>query len=80
MWTDVDNTGFNLLPGQYCRATVTMSILKDSITIPSEALVQQASDQYVWLVGSDETVTQTKGRGRTFARRNCSAQVWAKGW
>ena len=60
MWTDVDNTGFNLLPGQYCRATVTMTILKDAITIPSEALVQQASDQYVWLVESDDTVTETK--------------------
>lgn len=60
MWTDVDNTGYSLLPGQYCQATVTMSILKDAITIPSEALVQQASDQYVWLVGSDDTVTETK--------------------
>jgi len=60
MWADVDNTGFSLLPGQYCQATVTMSILKDAITIPSEALVQQASDQYVWLVGSDDTVTETK--------------------
>lgn len=60
MWTDVDNTGYSLLPGQYCQATVTMSILKDSITIPATALVQQASDQYVWLVESDDTVTQTK--------------------
>ena len=60
MWTDVDNTGYTLLPGQYCQATVTMSILKDSITIPATALVQQASDQYVWLVESDDTVTQTK--------------------
>jgi multidrug efflux system membrane fusion protein len=60
MWTDIDNAGYSLLPGQYCQATVTMSILKDSITIPTTALVQQASDQYVWLVESDDTVTQTK--------------------
>jgi RND family efflux transporter MFP subunit len=60
MWTDVDNTGLDLLPGQYCEATVTMSVLKNVVTIPAEALVQQASDQYVWLVGDDDTVTETK--------------------
>lgn len=60
MWTDVDNSGHDLLPGQYCEATVTMDVLKDVVTIPSEALVQVASEQYVWLVGSDNKVTETK--------------------
>ncbi len=60
MWTDVDNTGYELLPGQYCEATVTMSVLKNAVTIPSEALVQVASDVYVWKVGKDDTVTETK--------------------
>lgn len=60
MWTDVANAGHELLPGQYCEATVTMRVLKDVITIPSTALVQVASEQYVWLVGSDSKVTETK--------------------
>ena len=60
MWTDVDNTGHDLLPGQYCEATVTMNVLEDVVTIPSTALVQVASEQYVWVVGSDSKVTETK--------------------
>jgi membrane fusion protein (multidrug efflux system) len=60
MWTDVDNSGHDLLPGQYCEATVTMRVLKDVVTIPSTALVQVASEQYVWLVGSDSKVTENK--------------------
>lgn len=60
MWTDVDNNGHNLLPGQYCEATVTMSVLKDVVTIPATALVQVASEQYVWLVGEDSKITETK--------------------
>jgi multidrug efflux system membrane fusion protein len=60
MWTDVDNTGYDLLPGQYCEATVTMKVLKNVVTIPSEALVSLASEVYVWKVGSDDTVTETK--------------------
>ena len=60
MWTDVDNTGYALLPGQYCEATVTMKVLEDVVTIPSAALVQVASDVYVWKVGDDDTVTETK--------------------
>jgi RND family efflux transporter MFP subunit len=60
MWTDVPNDGYSLLPGQYCEATITMKVLENAITIPSEALVQVASDLYVWLVGSDDKVTQTK--------------------
>ncbi|HCA39458.1 MAG: efflux RND transporter periplasmic adaptor subunit [Phycisphaerales bacterium] len=60
MWTDVDNTGYELLPGQYCEATITMDILKNVVTIPSEALVSLASDTYVWKVESDNTVKETK--------------------
>ncbi len=60
MWTDVDNNGHDLLPGQYCEATVTMQVLKNVVTIPSTALVQIASEQYVWGVGSDSKVTETK--------------------
>ncbi len=60
MWTDVDNEGHDLLPGQYCEATVSMQNLRDVITIPSTALVQVASEQYVWLVGSDSKITETK--------------------
>lgn len=60
MWTDVSNDDHRLLPGQYCEATITMSVLDNALTIPSEALVQVASDLYVWLVGSDDKVTQTK--------------------
>jgi membrane fusion protein (multidrug efflux system) len=60
MWTDVDNTGYELLPGQYCEATVTMKVLENAVTIPAEALVQVASDVYVWKVGKDDTVTETK--------------------
>jgi len=60
MWTDVDNSGHELLPGQYCEATVTMDVLKNVVTIPSDALMQVASEQYVWLVGSDNKVTETK--------------------
>jgi len=37
-----------------------MNELKDVVTIPSTALVQVASEQYVWLVGSDSKVTETK--------------------
>lgn len=60
MWTDVSNDDYRLLPGQYCEATITMSILHDALTIPSGALVQVASELYVWVVGSDSKVTQTK--------------------
>ena len=60
MWTDVDNAGHELLPGQYCEATVTMDVLDNAVTVPTAALVQVASDVYVWLVGSDNKVTQTK--------------------
>jgi RND family efflux transporter MFP subunit len=60
MWTDVDNAGYKLLPGQYCEATVAIDVLKDVVTIPAEALVQIASENYVWKVGSDDTVTETK--------------------
>jgi len=60
MWTDVDNTGYELLPGQYCEATVTVDVLKDVVTIPSEALVQVASEVYVWKVADDDTVAETK--------------------
>ena len=37
-----------------------MNILKDVVQIPSDALVQVASRNYVWVVGSDQKVTQTK--------------------
>ncbi len=60
MWTDISNDDYRLLPGQYCEATITMSILHDALTIPSGALVQVASELYVWVVGSDDKVTQTK--------------------
>ncbi|MCH2135206.1 MAG: efflux RND transporter periplasmic adaptor subunit [Phycisphaerales bacterium] len=60
MWTDLENNGHQLLPGQYCEATVTMSELDDALTIPSKALVQVASDVYVWLVDSNDTVKETK--------------------
>lgn len=60
MWTEIPNDDYRLLPGQYCEATVTMDVLQDAITIPTEAIVQRASDTYVWLVGSDSTVKQTK--------------------
>ncbi len=60
MWTEVPNDDSQLLPGQYCEATVTMDVLKDTITIPTEAIVQRASDTYVWVVGSDNTVKETK--------------------
>lgn len=60
MWTEVPNDDYQLLPGQYCESTVTMDVLKDAITVPAEAIVQRASDTYVWLVGSDSTVKETK--------------------
>ncbi len=60
MWTDVDNTGYELLPGQYCESTVTMDVLENVVTIPSKALVQVASEVYVWKVADDDTVTETK--------------------
>jgi membrane fusion protein (multidrug efflux system) len=60
MWTDVPNESYELLPGQYCEAKITMEILTDAVQIPSEAIVQVASDNYVWVVGSDNKVTQKK--------------------
>ena len=37
-----------------------MDVLENVVTIPSAALLQVASDVYVWKIDSNDTVTETK--------------------
>jgi multidrug efflux system membrane fusion protein len=51
------NAQRQLWPGAFVNAEVTTSVVKDALTIPTDAVQQNDKGQYVFVVGSDHKVS-----------------------
>jgi len=57
---DVPNPNHLLLPGAYAEATLTLSRIRDALTVPQEAVNIVGDERTVWVIGPSSRVEQRK--------------------
>ena len=61
------NQDLKLWPGQFARATLYLTILKDQVVVPSQAVLTGRKGHYLYLVGAgDKAETREVTPGMTF--------------